>query len=191
MSIEVSASPEVVGEPQDGGALAGGGRAECGAGLMQELVAEPRHRAGDHRTLGVGQVGLGGEEPIQLAAEDGIGVVAQLAEQRPGVSPVLQGGQAGGRLCFDDPPGAIDLRVPALEVLFGLGPKVVDRVEHHPLQRADPLFGKMQATPKLGGRHPETAAYLLEPTKPGRGDGAEVLEAFERGVQLSQPELCE
>ena len=50
------------------------------AGLMQELIAEPRHRAGDHRTLSIGQLGLGGEEPIQLAAEDGIGVVAELAE---------------------------------------------------------------------------------------------------------------
>jgi hypothetical protein len=58
---------------------------------VQELIAEPRHRAGDHRALGIGQVGLGDEEPIQLAAEDGIGVVAQLAEQRPGVSPVTQG----------------------------------------------------------------------------------------------------
>jgi hypothetical protein len=111
---------EVVGEAQDGDAPGGGGRAECGAGLMQELIAEPRHRAGDHRALGVGQLGPGGEEPIQLAAEDGIGVVAQLEEQRPGVSPVPQGGQAGGRLPLDDQPGAIDLRVPALEVLLSL-----------------------------------------------------------------------
>jgi hypothetical protein len=105
---------------------------------VQELIAEPRHRPGDHRALGVGQVGLGGEEPIQLAAEDGIGVVAELAEQRPGVSPVTQGGHAGGRLPLDDQPGAIDLRAETLEVLLGLGAEVVDVVERHLLQPADP-----------------------------------------------------
>jgi hypothetical protein len=47
---------------------------------MQKLVAEPRHRAGDRPTLAIGQVGPGGEEPILLAAEGGIGVVAELAE---------------------------------------------------------------------------------------------------------------
>ena len=123
-------SPGVVGGPQNDGALGNGGRTECGAGLVQELIAEPRHRAGDHRALGVGQVGLGGEVRIQLAAKVGIGGVAELAKQRPGVSPAPQGGQARGRLALNDQASTIDLRVPALEVLLCLGAEVVNVIEH-------------------------------------------------------------
>ena len=93
---------------------------------------------GDRRALGVGQVGPGGEEAVELAADRGLGAVAELAEQGPGVPPVPQGGEAGGRLALDDRAGPLELLAAVREVPLDLGTEVVDVVEHHLLELTDP-----------------------------------------------------
>ncbi len=49
---------------------------------------------GDVVALGGGEVGLAGEEGVELAAAGGVGVVAELAEDRAGVGPVAERRQA-------------------------------------------------------------------------------------------------
>ena len=65
-------------------------------------------------------------------------VVAQLLEQVPGVVLVAEHGVAGGRLALDDRQARGRSPSAAAEVLLGLGAQVVDVVEHHLVQVADP-----------------------------------------------------
>ena len=61
--------------------------------MVEELVLEAVDQVRHGLALGVGQVGAGGVEPLQLAEPDGVGVVAELAEQRAGVALVLEVGR--------------------------------------------------------------------------------------------------
>ena len=68
-----------------GGVTGGDGRAEGAAGVVEELVGQVGHGLGDGSALGVGQVGSGEEEAVELAADRGLGAVGELAEQGPGI----------------------------------------------------------------------------------------------------------
>ena len=52
------------------------------------------------------QVGAGDEEAVELAADRGLGAVAELANQGGGVAAVRRGCRADGRITFDDRPGS-------------------------------------------------------------------------------------
>ena len=121
-----------------GGVPGVGGRAEGAARVVEELVEEAGHGLGDGRALGVGQVGPGEEEAVELAADRGLGAVAELAEQGPGGPAVSQGGEACGRLALDERPGLLEPLATIREVPLDLAAEVVEVVEHHLLQLADP-----------------------------------------------------
>ena len=82
--------------------------------------------------------GRASEEAVELAADRGLGAVAELAEQGPGVPAVSQGGEARGRLALDDRAGPFEPLAAVREVPLGLGAEVADVVEHHLLELADP-----------------------------------------------------
>src|SRR4051812_45749817 len=54
------------------------GGADGGAGVVEELVLEPRGHVGDRLAVGLGEARAGGEEGGQLALADLVGVAADL-----------------------------------------------------------------------------------------------------------------
>ena len=117
----------------------GGGRADGGAGVVEELVLEPHGHVGDGLAVGVAQVGAGGEEGV-LSSRWRIGSAWSPScwSKCPGVVLVAEHGVAGGRLALDDQPGPGRSPSAAAAVLLGLRAQVVDVVEHHLVEVADP-----------------------------------------------------
>ena len=93
-----------------------------------------RHRL----ALAVIQVGAGGVEALQLAIPHGVRVVAELPQQGAGLAVVAEVREARGGLAIDDGAGGLDAGLAAVEVPRDLGVEVVDVVEHHLIERADP-----------------------------------------------------
>ena len=116
----------------------GDGRADGGAGVVEELVLEAVGHVGDGFTVGGAQIGTIGEEGGQLALANLVGVVAQLLEEGAGRFLVAEQGIAGGGFSLDDQESRIDPLLTALEVLLGLGTEIVDVVEGHLVKIADP-----------------------------------------------------
>src|SRR5271166_4011509 len=116
----------------------GHGRADGGAGVVEELILEPHRHVGYGLAVGFAQVGMGGEEGGQLALAELIGVVAKLLQQGAGGLLMAHQGAAGGGLAFDDQKGWIDALLPPQAVLIGLGTQVVDVVEGDLVKVADP-----------------------------------------------------
>ena len=85
-----------------GGVVGGRGRAEGAPRVVEELVAEPRHGPCDRRSVGVAQVGAGGEEAVELATERGLGAAAELADHGGGVTAVRR-----WRRATESPPSTI------------------------------------------------------------------------------------
>ncbi len=79
-----------------GGFVGRGGGPQRGAGVVEELVLEAEHGMGDVVALARAEVGLAGDQGVELALAGGVGVVAELAEDRAGVGPVAEGGEARG-----------------------------------------------------------------------------------------------
>ena len=116
----------------------GDGRADGGAGVVEELVLEAHGHVSDGVAVGFVQLGATGEESRQLALADLVGVVAQLLEQEAGGLLVTKRRIASGRFLFDDHQGRIDSFLTPETVLIGLGTKVVHVIEGDLVEVADP-----------------------------------------------------
>ena len=84
----VAQAEEVANGGEDGVGMVvvrfGHGRADGGAGVVEELILEPHRHVGYGLAVGFAQVGVGGEEGGQLALAELIGVVAKLLQQGAG-----------------------------------------------------------------------------------------------------------
>ena len=138
----VAQAEEVANGGEDGVGMVvmrlGDGRADGGAGAVEELVLEPHRHVGNGLAVGFAQVGVGGEEGGQLTLAELIGVVAELLQQGAGGLLMAHQGAAGGGLALDDQKGWIDALLPPQTVLIGLGTQVVDVVEGDLVKVADP-----------------------------------------------------
>ncbi len=79
-----------------------------------------------------------GEKLVQLAEADRVVAIAQLLEDMAGVVLVAEHRIAGGRLALDDRQRRVDPFLPLEPVLLGLGAEVIDVIEHHLIELADP-----------------------------------------------------
>ena len=131
----VAQAEEVANGGEDGVGMVvmrfGHGRADGGAGVVEELILEPHRHVGYGLAVGFAQVGVGGEEGGQLALAELIGVVAKLLQQGAGGLLMAHQGAAGGGLAFDDQKGWIDALLPPQAVLIGLGTQDNSVSVHH------------------------------------------------------------
>ncbi len=117
----------------------GGGRAEGGAGVVEELVLEPLRRVGDRSRLRLAQVGAARRRGLQLALAD-----RRRRSRRAGGAGRRRGAGAGGppgrrsvsRSMIDQ--GRVDPLLPPRRGSASAWPQVIDVVEHHLLEIADP-----------------------------------------------------
>jgi hypothetical protein len=116
----------------------GNDRADGRPGMVEKLVLEPHGHVGNRSTIGLGKVGTGGKESVQLALTDLVGMIAQLLEQKANSMLVSQGRVAGSRLAIDNRQGGIDSLTALKPILLGLSSQVIDMVEHDLIKLADP-----------------------------------------------------
>ena len=96
-------------------------RADCGPGVVEELVLQSRGHVCDCLAVLFGQIGPGGEQGAQLALANLVGVVAQLLEEEAGIALVTQLRVAVSRFALDDHQCGINPFLPLEPVLLRLG----------------------------------------------------------------------
>ena len=89
------------------GGVGGRGRAQGAPRVVEELVAESRHGSRDLHPVGMVQVGAGGEEAVELAAQRSLGAAAEPANCGGGGAAVRRRREADGRTTFDNRLGSL------------------------------------------------------------------------------------
>ena len=112
-------------------------RADCGPGVVEELVLQSRGHVCDRLAILFGKVGPGGEQGAELALADLVGVVAQLLKEKAGIALVAQLRVAVRRFALNDHQCGINPFLPLKPVLLGLGSQVVDVIERDLVEVAD------------------------------------------------------
>ena len=98
----------------------GDGRADGGAGVVEELVLEAGGHVGNGLAVSRAEVGAIGKQGGELALANLVGMVAQLLEEGAGRLLVAEQGVTGGGFSLDDQEGRIDALLATTEVLLSL-----------------------------------------------------------------------